>query len=271
MHQAIAERMAAVPGVSSVALASTVTMSGHGWHDPVFAADQHLHRVAGAADPAVQVRVARLCRRWARRWSRAATSRGAKPTGCSRSRWSRESLARELWGEPSNAIGKRVRPYPMGPWREVVGVVSDMRDDGLNEKATATAYWPLMMAEFSPLPADAGQNFVQRGATYIVRSSRTGSSGFVDEVGQGGLVDQSQPAAGQGPYAAGHLRRVARADLVHAGDAGHRRRHGAAARRRRDLRRDVLLGVAAHARDRHPRRARRAGAHGGARCSCRTA
>lgn len=43
-----------------------------------------------------------------------------------------ERLARELWGQPSAAIGKRVRPYPAGVWREVVGVVSDMRDDGLH-------------------------------------------------------------------------------------------------------------------------------------------
>jgi hypothetical protein len=93
-----------------------------------------------------------------------------------------ENLARELWSEASNAIGKRIRPYPKGPWREVVGVVSDMRDDGLHEKASATAYWPLTLAEFSPLPEDAGRNFVQRNATYIVRSGRTGSGGFVDEL-----------------------------------------------------------------------------------------
>ena len=47
-----------------------------------------------------------------------------------------ENLARELWGQPSAAIGKRVRPYTKGAWREVVGVVSDMRDDGLDKKAT---------------------------------------------------------------------------------------------------------------------------------------
>ena len=45
-----------------------------------------------------------------------------------------ENLAREFWGEPSAAIGKRVRPYAKGVWREVVGVVSDMRDDGVNQE-----------------------------------------------------------------------------------------------------------------------------------------
>ena len=40
MHQAIMDKIAAVPGVTSVALASTVTMTGHGWHDPLFAQDR---------------------------------------------------------------------------------------------------------------------------------------------------------------------------------------------------------------------------------------
>ena len=39
-QQAILDRLAAVPGVSSVALASTTTMSGQGWHDPLFAEDR---------------------------------------------------------------------------------------------------------------------------------------------------------------------------------------------------------------------------------------
>ena len=40
MHHAIMDKVAAVPGVSSVALASTVTMSGQGWHDPIYAEDR---------------------------------------------------------------------------------------------------------------------------------------------------------------------------------------------------------------------------------------
>ena len=37
-----------------------------------------------------------------------------------------ENLARELWGQPAAAIGKRIRAdTPRDAWREVVGVVSD--------------------------------------------------------------------------------------------------------------------------------------------------
>jgi predicted permease len=182
MHQAIADRMASVPGVSSVAIASTVTMSGDGWHDPVFAADRTYSesqvppiRMFKFVSPGyVQTMGASMVAGRDFTWI---DSYRLHPVAMVS-----ENLARELWNEPSNAVGKRIRPYLQGPWREVVGVVSDMRDDGLNEKASATAYWPLMIAEFSPLPEDAGQNFVQRSATYIVRSSRTGSTGFVDEL-----------------------------------------------------------------------------------------
>jgi predicted permease len=182
MHQAIADKMASVPGVSSVAIASVVTMSGNGWHDPLFAADRTYSES--------QVPPIRLFKFVAPGY---AQTMGAAMVAGRDFTWSdtyglhpvaivSENLARELWGDPSSAIGKRVRPYPTGPWREVVGVVSDMRDDGLHEKAAATAYWPLLIADFSPLPADQGQPYAERNATYIVRSERTGSNGFVDEL-----------------------------------------------------------------------------------------
>src|SRR5262249_21266149 len=92
-----------------------------------------------------------------------------------------ENLARELWGQPAAAVGKYVRPYVNGVWREVVGVVSDMHDDGLNQKAPAEVYWPLLMKGF---PVQDNAAFVQRGLSYLIRSSRTGSSAFVNEAAQ---------------------------------------------------------------------------------------
>ena len=40
MHHAIMDKVATVPGVASIALTSTVTMSGDGWHDPIYAQDR---------------------------------------------------------------------------------------------------------------------------------------------------------------------------------------------------------------------------------------
>jgi predicted permease len=182
MEQAIMDKIATVPGVASVALTSTVTMSGDGWHDPLFAQDRTY--LEGQLPPL------RLFKFVSPGYMK--TMGGALVAGRDFT-WAdlhelrpvamvSENLARELWGRPEAAIGKRVRPYPKGAWREVVGVLSDMRDDGLNQKATAVAYWPLLMVDFAPTPEN--RNFVQRSVSYVVRSSRTGSIGFVNELGR---------------------------------------------------------------------------------------
>jgi putative ABC transport system permease protein len=181
MEQAIMEKLAAVPGVTSVALTSTVTMSGDGWHDPLFAQDRTYQES--------QIPPLRLFKFVSPGYMK--TLGGSLVAGRDFT-WVdlyelrpvamvSENLARELWGDPSAAIGKRVRPYAKGGWREVVGVLSDMRDDGLHQKAPTVAYWPLLMADFTPTPEN--RTFVQRSVSYLIRSSRTGSSGFANELG----------------------------------------------------------------------------------------
>jgi hypothetical protein len=105
------------------------------------------------------------------------------------------TLARELWGDPAKAVGKRIRPYVTGIWREVVGVVSDTRDEGVTQKAPAVAYWPISMAQFSPNPEEP--SFVMRSGSYLVRSDRTGREGFVHELEQAvWAIDRNLPLAG---------------------------------------------------------------------------
>src|SRR5215471_5980398 len=83
-----------------------------------------------------------------------------------------ENLARELWGSPSAAIGKRVRQFSGMPWHEVVGVVQDVRERGVNEKAPAIVYWS---------PLDAGNPWT-RAATFVIRSERAGTAAFLNEI-----------------------------------------------------------------------------------------
>jgi len=90
-----------------------------------------------------------------------------------------ENLARELWQTPSGAIGKRIRENLKAPWREVVGVIGDSRDDGVNQKAPATVLWPVLMQNFG-----GNDTFVARSLAYIIRTPRAGSSPFIKEVGQ---------------------------------------------------------------------------------------
>jgi putative ABC transport system permease protein len=90
-----------------------------------------------------------------------------------------ENLAREVWHDPAAAIGRHIRENLKAPWREVIGVVGDERDDGVNQKVPATVLWPILMQNVS-----GDETFIRRSVAYMVRSSRTGSSGFLREVGQ---------------------------------------------------------------------------------------
>jgi predicted permease len=181
-HQAIIDKLSAMPGVSAVAVASTVTMTGQGWHDPLYARDKTYTesqipplRLFKIVSPGYMKTLGTpLVAGRDFTWTDIYEMRPVAMVS--------ENLARELWGQPAAALGKWIRPYAKGNWREVVGVVGDMRDDGLNEKAATVAYWPMMMEAFTPSPDD--KVTVLRGATFIVRSTRTGSAGFVDEIGR---------------------------------------------------------------------------------------
>jgi predicted permease len=183
MHQAILDKLSALPGVTSVALASTVTMTGNGWHDPLYARDRTY--LESQIPP---LRLFKLVSPGYMKTLGTPLVAGRDFTWADLYELRRvamvsENLARELWGQPAAALGKWIRPYPKGEWREVVGVVGDMRDDGLNEKAATVAYWPMLTEDFLPGNTES-KTTVLRGATFIVRSGRTGSAGFVDELGK---------------------------------------------------------------------------------------
>jgi predicted permease len=91
-----------------------------------------------------------------------------------------ENLAREMWGTPSAAVGKRLREDPGLPWREVIGVVQDVREKGVQEKAPEIVYWPTLVENlFGRGPAQA-----IRTVTFVIRSERAGTESFLNEVRQ---------------------------------------------------------------------------------------
>jgi len=177
MHQAIADRVAAIPGVASVAMTSIVPMTGSGWHDPIFASDKTYAerqvppiRLFKFVSPGLLKTmgtpiVAGRDFTWADAYDRRPVAMVS------------EALARELWAQPSAAIGKQIRETHNSLWREVVGVVGDEREEGLDKPAPPVAYWPMLMAKF-----EDGDPSVRRSIWYVVRSRRTGTAGFADEV-----------------------------------------------------------------------------------------
>jgi predicted permease len=179
MEQAILEKITAIPGVQSAGFSSTIPTESFGWHDPIFAEDRAhkegdmptLRRYKFVSPGVLRTLgnsiIAGRDFTWTDLYERRLVAMVT------------ENLARELWGSPGAAVGKRIRQTLKAPWREVVGVVTDERDDGVNRKAPATALWPMLMDNFS-----GDKEFVIRGPAVLIRTNRAGSSAFITELGQ---------------------------------------------------------------------------------------
>lgn len=90
-----------------------------------------------------------------------------------------ENLAREVWGSPAAALGKQVRTGLNDPWREIVGVVSNVYDRGVEQKAPTIAYWPPMLDQF-----ELDKLHVTRFGALAVRTNRAGTESFLTQARQ---------------------------------------------------------------------------------------
>lgn len=89
-----------------------------------------------------------------------------------------ESVARAEWGSAEAAVGKRVRgSSSMDRWREIIGVVGDVHDRGLNQPVTDTVYYPVLGAGVYNNP-----EYVWRPLTYAIRTSRAGTPALLEEL-----------------------------------------------------------------------------------------
>jgi predicted permease len=104
-----------------------------------------------------------------------------------------EGFARENWGSAAAAVGKRVKQFSKLPWQQVIGVVEDVRQHGVDEKAPAIVYWPAMI--HNPYAAQPAID-VARSVRFAVRSDRAGTAGFLNQVQEAvWSVNQNLPLA----------------------------------------------------------------------------
>ncbi|MBC8167698.1 MAG: FtsX-like permease family protein, partial [Bryobacteraceae bacterium] len=174
----ILRKIGGLPGVSSVAITNTVPMDG-GSSDAVYAEGQEYR--AGSLPPirrykyvspgyvsAVGSRlIAGRDFTWAETYNETPVALVS------------ENLARELWRDPRAALGKRIRPTLLDDWSEVVGVLADLRDKGVDQDAPAIAYWPLLQKNIAGKPTR-----VQRSVAFVIRTPRAGSTALLREIRQ---------------------------------------------------------------------------------------
>jgi predicted permease len=175
----IAERLQHVPGVASVGLSSSLTMDGDTNGNPTIVENVPVTR--GESAPLrrfkyigpgyVETMGNRLLAGRHITW---ADVHQASPVVVIS-----DNLAREYWRDPAEALGKRLTNGTGLPWREIVGVVGNEHDDGLNQPATPIVYWPMLIEQFGDGPVS-----VSRTMAYVVRSNRVGAPGFLRELQQ---------------------------------------------------------------------------------------
>lgn len=178
MEQAIAEKVAALPGVTAVGFSSALPMDGGPPNWDGILTEGQSYAQGNRPPMRLYVNVSPGLFR----------SLGSKIKGGRDLSWTdiygnrnfvlvSENLARELWGSAQAAIGKRVRATERGPWREVVGVVEDVRHSGAQEPAPAVVYWPIFgQIPWAPITA------ANRSVVFSVRTDRAGTGALLNEI-----------------------------------------------------------------------------------------
>jgi len=179
MQQEIDDKLASIPGVQSVSFASSVPLDGYSQNDPIFAQD-HIYKpgelpairrfkfispgyLATMGTPLVAGRDLT----WAETYQK-------RPVAIIS-----ENLAKELWSNPAVALGKQIRVGTTDDWREVIGVARDVHDDGVENPAPPTVYWPVFQNRF-----EGQAEMVRRNVAFVIRSPRAGSAALMKEVQQ---------------------------------------------------------------------------------------
>jgi predicted permease len=170
--QAILDKIEAIPGISSADFSGAVPMDAGAESDPVAVKD---HMLQGQPPPA------RRCF-WVSpgffrtmgipivagrdlTWNDVLNKRPVAIVS--------ENLAREYWHNPWDALGKQIGGSGGSAegWRQIVGVVGNVYDDGTSQKAPTTVYWPITDADaFLGIPA------------FAMRSARAGTETLMNEV-----------------------------------------------------------------------------------------
>ena len=179
IQEEISQKVAAIPSVSSVGIVTNLPMDGGGWGDDptylrgrTYAADEvPPRRRRGFSSPGfLKTLGVRLVAGREFTWNDIYNRVPVVMVS--------ENLAREYWHDPSSALGKQISAGLPSDWHEIIGVVGDVHQDGLDKEAPASVYMPIWVPQNDGVP-DWG---VQREAAFVIRSPQAGLETLVNAV-----------------------------------------------------------------------------------------
>jgi predicted permease len=176
LEEAISHKLEAIPGVSSVGISRNLPMDNSLWGGSIAIEG----RVYGPGESPPRARFGFLSPGFLK-------TQGTPLVAGREFTWSdiyneppvimvSENFARQNWGNAQSALGKKVREVK--EWREVIGVVGDVHQDGADKEAPITVYWPILTFEINGKPALG----VRRRVAFAMRSQRAGQESFEKEV-----------------------------------------------------------------------------------------
>jgi predicted permease len=179
MQQDIVNKLAAIPGVSSVSFSSAIPLDGYSSNDLLNVQD-HVTR-EGEIPPV---------RRFKYISPGFFSTLGTRLVAGRDITWTdtyqklpvaivSEKFAREYWHDANGALGKKIRVASNDDWREIIGVAQDVYDDGVDQPSPSTVYWPVWRDNF-----EGQKTVLERGVGFLIRSPRAGSQAFMKEVEQ---------------------------------------------------------------------------------------
>ena len=180
MQQAILDRLASVPEVTSVAFASSLPMESEFENNMAVSAEGQtlaegippMRRSKNVAPGFFKTLQIPLIAGRDFTWTDVHERRPVVVVS--------QNMAREVWGDAATAIGKRISIGRLNAWNEVIGVVGDVHDSGVDQPPPATVYWRAgVQGGIGRLPA-----FISREVTFALRSTRAGSEALVGQMGQ---------------------------------------------------------------------------------------
>jgi predicted permease len=181
MEHEILNRIAELPGVVAAGFASEVPMEGPGNNGPVAVEGQT--PAAGSPSPG---------RKWRFVSPGYFEAMGTRMTAGRDVTWNdietggrvavvSEKFAREIATEPAAALGKRIRlgPFAQDDWHEVIGVAQSVHEDGLQEAAPSSVYWPVLAKNMFARPVVGAPS-----VTFAIRSERANTESLLEEIRQ---------------------------------------------------------------------------------------